>query len=159
MSVSGRMEESQETRSIKYSRNPVYEQSFVLLVNNPEVDDFYVKVYDERSKATLGQLRLNLADLVKREGMEYFNQPFKLKNNGTDSTVTLHLQLFFTKKTSVGWKRPSVSIDLDDDNDEDFSSKKLSVISGKSVDLEEKCSAPQTSLTLNENIGEGGTII
>jgi len=88
----------QETKSIRYSRNPIYEEGFIFLVKNPEVDDLHVVVYDEKTKATLGQLKIPLASLMRRSGMEYFNQPFKLKNSGHESSITLHLKLHYTKK-------------------------------------------------------------
>jgi len=141
--------EPQETWSVKYSRNPVYEQGFVFLVSNPEVEDLNLRVYDEKTKADLGLLRLGLANLLKREGMEYFNQPFKLKRTGCESSVTLHLKLYFTKKVlrQVRTRRSSVlsrDIDLDaisiaEDWEIDYEPdsrrlQKLSVISGGSVE-------------------------
>eukprot|EP00092_Neocalanus_flemingeri_P000407 GFUD01000433.1.p1 GENE.GFUD01000433.1~~GFUD01000433.1.p1 ORF type:complete len:792 (+),score=178.56 GFUD01000433.1:116-2491(+) len=143
--------EPQETWSVKYSRNPVYEQGFVFLVNNPEVDDLDLRVYDEKTKADLGLLRLGLANLFKREGMEYFNQPFKLKRTGCESSVTLHLQLYFTRKVPrrVRTRRSrsvqsgemdldSISLLGDDSEDESETDQqnlqKLSIISGGSVE-------------------------
>ena len=45
VSVSGRSE-VQETRTVKWSRNPVYEERFVCLVNNPELELLNLKVRD-----------------------------------------------------------------------------------------------------------------
>merc|ERR1719167_3206 len=104
--------DSQETWSVKYSRNPVYEQGFIFLVNNPEVDELNLRVYDEKTKADLGLLRLALINLLNREGMEYFNQPFKLKRTGLESTITLHLQLFFTKKVLRPWSTLTSPLNL-----------------------------------------------
>lgn len=99
VSVSRRQEQAEETRCLRHDRNPVYEEGFSL-VSHPELDDLNLKVYDERYRATLGLLRLNLANLVNRGGMEYLNQPFKLKNtNGCESSVILSLQLFFSKES------------------------------------------------------------
>jgi len=96
LSVSGR--DPQETLACLYTRNPVYEQGFVLLVQNPDVDELHLKVYDLKSKYDLGFLRIALADLLRRNGMEYFKQPFKLKKSGIESNITLHLQMLFTDK-------------------------------------------------------------
>ena len=143
--------EAQETWPVKYSRNPVYEQGFIFLVNNPEVDELNLRVYDEKTKADLGLLRLGLVNLLRREGMEYFNQPFKLKRTGLDSSITLHLQLFFTEKVlrPIRTRRSSVqskdidldSVSLGEDSDLDFEPdndsdrlQKLSIISGGSVE-------------------------
>ena len=102
VSGSRRQEQAEETRCLRHDRNPVYEEGFSL-VSHPELDDLNLKVYDERYRATLGLLRLNLANLVNRGGMEYLNQPFKLKNtNGCESSVILSLQLFFTKSWGLG---------------------------------------------------------
>jgi len=162
ISVSSRLEEIQETRTVKYSRNPVYEEGFSLLVNNPEVEDLNLKVYDERSKATLGLLRFSLSNLMKREGMEYFNQPFKLSRAGCEAVVTLHLQLFFTKKV-IGRRKLSVDKNIDNDSIsvisltetdtfQDQRSKKLSAISGLSVDSEDSPCLDDHRWTLNERL-------
>ena len=157
VTVSSRQEEMVETRCVRHDRNPVYEEGFTLLVSNPELDDLNLKVYDERYRATLGLLRLNLANLVNRGGMEYLNQPFKLKNtNGCESSVILSLQLFFTKK--VTRVRP-ISEDFDTvsqagDLARYQREKKLSILSGISVDLEDDAFIGQDeALTLNESAG------
>ena len=132
-SISSRSEDFQETRLKQYSRNPVFEEGFIFLVNNPELDDLNLRVYDERSKTTLGLLRLHLANLLQREGMEYFNQPFKLKKTGSESSVTLHLQLYFTKKVTgkskVSCNPDSISIlsMTEEPTDDESRSKKMSV--------------------------------
>jgi len=157
MRITSRID-SQETWSVKYSRNPVYEQGFIFLVNNPEVDELNLRVYDEKTKADLGLLRLALINLLNREGMEYFNQPFKLKRTGLESTITLHLQLFFTKKVlrpirpskrrislqsrEIDIMEDSVSLGGGEDSDVELEGggasnqrlQKLSVISGGSVE-------------------------
>jgi len=141
--------EALETWPVKYSRNPVYEQGFVFLVNNPEVDELNIRVYDDKSKADLGLLRLGLINLLRRDGMEYFNQPFKLKRTGLESSITLHLQLFFTQKVLRPVRRrrlsgQSMDIDFDsislaEDSEIDLEPdpdrlQKMSVISGGSVE-------------------------
>ena len=115
------------------------------------MDELNLRVYDEKTKADLGLLRLGLVNLLRREGMEYFNQPFKLKRTGLDSSITLHLQLFFTEKVlrPIRTRRSSVqskdidldSVSLGEDSDLDFEPyndsdrlQKLSIISGGSVE-------------------------
>jgi len=171
--------EAQETWPVKYSRNPVYEQGFVFLVNNPEVDELNLRVYDDKSKADLGLLRLALVNLLNREGMEYFNQPFKLKRTGLESSITLHMQLFFTKKVfrPNRVRRLSVqsrdidfdTISLDEDSDMEFEPEpgkmqKISVISGGSVESlaqpelrqRKKC---ETTLDVDDKIRAGPRIL
>lgn len=168
ISVSSRNEEQQETRPVKCNRNPVFETGFIFLVNNPELDDVNLKVYDERSKGTLGLLRLNLSNLFEREGMEYFNQPFKLKKaSSADSTITLYLKLFFTKRVR-GRKRRITgdSNDLDsvsvlsfgevDQDPFDYGLQKHSVISGSSVDDLFVQNFHDSTLTLDE--GDDGKV-
>ena len=172
-SISSRSDDVQETRGVQFSRNPVYEEGFIFLVNNPELDHLNLRVYDERSKSTLGLLRLNLANLLEREGREYFNQPFKLKKTGCESSVTLHLQLYFTKKMtgncgSVSNNPDSISIfsvrdEGGEETEERRGGKKMSVISGVSVEnmtFGDDCDSEDTSLisdtpvnpvTLDEN--------
>ena len=158
VSISGRLEEGEETRTVRHDRNPVYEEGFTLLVTNPELDDLNLKVFDERYRATLGLLRLNLANLVKREGMEYLNQPFKLKKtSGCESSVILSLQLFFIKKVPR-MRMPSEDLDTVSQAGDlaGFKhEKKMSILSGLSVDLEDDTfTGLEEALTLNE--GSGG---
>ena len=140
--VTGR-EEVRETRLVKWSRHPVYEEGFVCLLNNPELDHLNLKVYDNRTKAELGGLRLSLANLLGRQGMEYFQQPFKLKKSAAEATITLHLQLYFTKKVRAGRKVSEQNQNCDSDDISVFSLgsepgswclKKMSVISGGSLE-------------------------
>ena len=126
---------------MKYSRNPVFEEGFMFLVTNPEVEDLNLKVYDERSKSVLGLLRLNLGDLLLRNGMEYLNQPFKLNTqvNTGESVVILSLQLFVTKKV-MGRRKISRGVSENDtisvvsfgDNDSDpmINYSRVSAIAG-----------------------------
>ena len=119
-----------------------------------------LRVYDERSKTTLGLLRFHLANLLGREDMEYFNQPFKLKKTGSESSVTLHLQLYFTKKltakSTVSCNPDSVSIlsMTEEELDEERRSKKMSIISGASVEnmpFGDNCDTNSESTSLGEN--------
>ena len=131
---------------MKYSRNPVFEEGFMFLVTNPEVEDLNLKVYDERSKSVLGLLRLNLGDLLLRNGMEYLNQPFKLNTqvNTGESVVILSLQLFVTKKV-MGRRKISRGVSENDtisvvsfgDNDSDpmINYSRVSAISGPKMFL------------------------
>ena len=165
--MSSRNEEYQETRPVKCNRNPVYETGFIFLVNNPETDDVNLKVYDERSKGTLGLLRLNLSNLVEREGMEYFNQPFKLKKAGSsDSTIKLSIKLFYTKRVRGRPRRStedsndpdSVSVlsfgEVDQDPFDRDDPQKLSVMSGSSVDDLFVQTFHGSTLTLDEGDGK-----
>ena len=159
VAVSGRPE-VRETRMVKWSRHPVYEEGFVCLVNNPELDHLNLKVYDNRTKTELGGLRLSLANLLGRQGMEYFNQPFKLKKSATEATITLHLQLYFTKKILAERKLSELSQNCDTDDISVFSLggaepgswclKKMSVISGGSLES----LAPPASRTQAEIVGK-----
>ena len=128
---------------VKWTRNPVFEEGFVCLVTNPELDHLNLKVSDNRTKAELGELSLPLEKLLGRQGMEYFNQPFKLKNSGTEATVKLHLQLYFTKKILAERKVSELNQNCDSEDISVFSLgaepdswrlKKMSVISGGSLE-------------------------
>jgi len=114
-----------------------------------EVDELNLRVYDDKSKADLGLLRLALVNLLNREGMEYFNQPFKLKRTGMESSITLHMQLFFTRKVLRPMRTRRLSaqsrdidfdtISLGEDSDIELEPdperlQKMSVISGGSVE-------------------------
>ena len=144
---------------VKWSRHPVYEEGFVCLVNNPELDQLQLKVYDNRTKTELGGLRLSLANLLGRQGMEYFQQPFKLKKSATEATITLHLQLYFTKKILAPRKVSELSQNCDSDDISVFSLgaepgswclKKMSVISGGSLES----LAPPARRTQAEIVGK-----
>ena len=93
--------------------------------------------------------------------MEYFNQPFKLKKTGSESSVTLHLQLYFTKKVTgksrVSCNPDSISIlsMTEEVGDDDGSrSKKMSIISGASVEnmpFGDNCETNSDNTSLGEN--------
>ena len=143
----------------------------MFLVTNPEVEDLNLKVYDERSKSVLGLLRLNLGDLLLRNGMEYLNQPFKLNTqvNTSESVVILSLQLFVTKKV-LGRRKISRGVSENDtvsvvsfgDNDSDpvIHYSRVSAISGLSTDQLEPGHSGHSghqleeSVTLHEDAGD-----
>ena len=122
--------------------------------------DLY-KVYDERSKTDLGWVRLRLSALLGRQGMEYFKQPFKLNHSASsEACITLHAQLYFTKKI-FGRKKV---LNCDSDNISVLSlgaestaatlgQKKMSVISCGSVESLALADREKETVTLGE-IGE-----
>lgn len=87
-----------------------FPQNFSFLVGNPESDDLYLTVYDanikdsdERGRHPLGTLKVVVSNLLRRRGMEYLCQPWKLNSTHgfDDSNVVLSLKLLFVKPSDA----------------------------------------------------------
>ncbi|XP_014666106.1 PREDICTED: extended synaptotagmin-2-like [Priapulus caudatus] len=79
--------------TVKYATNqPVWEERFVFLVHNPELQDLDVQVKDMKTSKPLGMLSINLNELLNAPEME-MRQPYKLKESGQESTLTIWLRM------------------------------------------------------------------
>ena len=67
------------------------------------VYDANIKDADERSKHPLGTLKVVVSNLLRRRGMEYLCQPWKLNTTQgfDDSNVVLSLKLLFVKPSNT----------------------------------------------------------
>jgi hypothetical protein len=101
LSLIGRQDEKSEVKM--FTKNPIFRQSFALLMGNPESDDLYINVYDagpeqdNTKMKMIGNLKIIVSRLLRRSNMEYLSQPFKLNNSGLESTITLSMRLVFMK--------------------------------------------------------------
>ena len=98
----------QSTWTQAHTLDPVFEQGFVFLVNNPNTDDLHIDVIDSakssggKSSSSLGSLSLRISDIWKRPGMQYSPpQPFTF-HDGHQGTIVLSLEL-------KGLKQPNAS--------------------------------------------------
>ena len=92
----------QDTDVVHHTNHPVYKQNFAFLVDNPESDDLYITILDSNvkgeEKRSLGTLKVELSGLLRRKGMEYLCQPWKLNNTGfKDSSIIFSARLLFLK--------------------------------------------------------------
>ncbi|XP_067127091.1 extended synaptotagmin-2 [Centruroides vittatus] len=74
------------------TNDPVWEESFQLLVKNPEVQELEVEVLDSKLSKSLGYLKIRLSQLLKESNM-YLEQPFVLSSAGSNAKIFLSLQL------------------------------------------------------------------
>nr|CAD7443449.1 unnamed protein product [Timema bartmani] len=84
-----------EERTNMQSRtpDPVWEQGYTFLVNNPESDTLHVKVLDQKTEIVIGTLVYNLNQLLELKDMSLDSQPHRLTKSGPDAKIILSLQL------------------------------------------------------------------
>ncbi|XP_050673440.1 extended synaptotagmin-1 isoform X9 [Leptidea sinapis] len=78
--------------------NPVYEIGHSFLVQNPEIDMLDIKVLDQKTGSTLGQLTYTIVSLLRQAGLTMVNQPISLQKSGPESKIILALQLKLLKE-------------------------------------------------------------
>ena len=66
---------SDQTSVRMRTTDPVYEQAFTFLVCNPESDDLYYKVMDQKTSQELGMKKITLVSLLTVPNMEISQQP------------------------------------------------------------------------------------
>ncbi|XP_046399640.1 extended synaptotagmin-2 isoform X5 [Ischnura elegans] len=88
----------QETTTVQLrTGDPVWEQGFTFLVNNPQADTLHVKVVDQKTGQDIGRLSYNLSDLMDKPLMQIEDQPLGLKHSGPDSKILLSMQMKILK--------------------------------------------------------------
>ncbi|KAI7814894.1 putative extended synaptotagmin-2 [Triplophysa rosa] len=81
------------TSKVRYKTSePLWEDAFSFLINNPRTQELEVEVMDSKLKCTLGILRVALASLLQEVDMT-LNQHFPLQNSGPRSTLKLKMAL------------------------------------------------------------------
>lgn len=83
--------------------NPVWEESFLFLVSNPDSDYLNLKVMDLKTESLLGEVNYNLSLLSNKNELQVLKEPVRLYNGNSESKLvwSLHLkvsikQLVFT---------------------------------------------------------------
>ncbi|KAL4604793.1 extended synaptotagmin-2-like [Arapaima gigas] len=71
---------------------PVWEESFIFLIQDPRVQQLKVEAKDDKHKCSLGTITLPLSELLEAENM-MLDKRFPLQNSGPNSTVKLKIGL------------------------------------------------------------------
>lgn len=89
--------ESQQTSVKKKTSDPVWEQGFNFLVNNPNSDTLYLNFIDHKTGAGLGELTYNLCALSEKANLCVNLQPFGLLKSGPQAKLTFSMHLRILK--------------------------------------------------------------
>ncbi|XP_057368362.1 extended synaptotagmin-1-like isoform X2 [Daphnia carinata] len=84
---------SEQTSARMRTCDPTWEQALVFLVCNPESDDLYLKVMDQKTGGELGMEKITLVSLLTLPEMELSHQPLSLKNSGPESKLIVSIRL------------------------------------------------------------------
>ncbi|XP_046456808.1 extended synaptotagmin-2-like isoform X2 [Daphnia pulex] len=84
---------SEQTSARMRTCDPTWEQALVFLVCNPESDDLYLKVMDQKTGGELGGEKITLVSLLTLPNMELSHQPLSLKNSGPESKLIVSIRL------------------------------------------------------------------
>ncbi|KAL0850083.1 hypothetical protein ABMA28_011976 [Loxostege sticticalis] len=78
--------------------SPVYEIGYSYLVQNPEIDMLDIKVLDQKTGSSLGQLIYPLSGLLREKDLTLIQQPFNLQKSGPESKIIVSMQLRILKE-------------------------------------------------------------
>jgi len=77
--------------------DPVWEHGFTFLVNNPESDSLFIKVFDQKTTREIGYLEYKLHSLFDKPDLRVESEPYRLARSGPDSKINFSLQLKILK--------------------------------------------------------------
>lgn len=92
--------------------DPVWEQGFTFLVNNPDSDSLFIKVFDQKTTREIGYLEYKLRSLLDKPDLQVDSEPYRLTRSGPDSKINFSLKLRILK-----YEGPKE--DMNDDEAED----------------------------------------
>ncbi|XP_075055671.1 extended synaptotagmin-1 [Mixophyes fleayi] len=97
-----------KTKITSKSSNPVWDESFIFLVKNPNIETLQLQVHDESNKS-LGSLAIPLSDLLTAESLT-LDGWFPLSPSGANSEVLMKLQMRILASPNVSPELRSLSI-------------------------------------------------
>lgn len=85
---------TQQTKILMRTINPVWEQGFTFMVTNPENDTLFLSIMDQKTNTEIGQLNFKIKMLADKTDME-MKEPFSLLRSGPESKVfwSMHLRV------------------------------------------------------------------
>ncbi|KAG5322758.1 ESYT2 protein, partial [Pseudoatta argentina] len=107
-SVGGKTE---RTATVPRSCDPVWEQGFTFLVSNPETGVLHIKIIDEKTAITVGEMSYNLSLLLEKSNLEVMQQPYDLQKAEVDSKLVLSMTLNILK-----YEQPEPTSEEDEDD-------------------------------------------
>ncbi|XP_011689858.1 PREDICTED: extended synaptotagmin-2 isoform X3 [Wasmannia auropunctata] len=108
-SVGGKKE---RTATVPRSCDPVWERGFTFLVSNPETGILHIKIIDEKTVMTVGEMSYNLSLLLEKHNLEVTQQPYDLQKATADSKLVLTMSLNILKH-----EQPEPCEEDEDDHD------------------------------------------
>ncbi|XP_018364571.1 PREDICTED: extended synaptotagmin-2 isoform X4 [Trachymyrmex cornetzi] len=107
-SVGGKTE---RTATVPRSCDPVWERGFTFLVSNPETGVLHIKIIDEKTAMTVGEMSYNLSLLLEKSNLEVMQQPYDLQKAEVDSKLVLSMTLNILK-----YEQPEPTSEEDEDD-------------------------------------------
>lgn len=89
----------QVSKLVSESDSPVFEEVFMFLLINPELDKLQIQMIDKKHKFNMGHISFKIIELLTYDKMQLTDQSFPLDDSPSDSTVRLSIRLRFLKKT------------------------------------------------------------
>lgn len=89
----------QASKVVSQSDSPVFEEIFMFLIINPELDTLQIQMIDKSHKFNMGHISFKIIELLNYDKMQLMDQSFPLDDSPSDSTVRLSIRLRFLKKT------------------------------------------------------------
>ncbi|CAH1098442.1 unnamed protein product [Psylliodes chrysocephalus] len=84
------------THSVMRTVSPVWEDSFIFMVSNPDSDYLNLKIFDAKTDAELNEISFNLSSLCDKENLEIEQEKLRLEygRNECRLILSLHLKIF-----------------------------------------------------------------
>ncbi|XP_056640030.1 extended synaptotagmin-2 isoform X1 [Diorhabda sublineata] len=91
----------QQTKVLMRTINPVWEEGFTFLINNPENDTLFLSVMDQKTSSEIGQLNLKIKTIASKQDLVMNKEPFSLLKSGPESKVIWSIHLRILKQSEV----------------------------------------------------------
>ncbi|XP_019695734.1 extended synaptotagmin-2 isoform X2 [Harpegnathos saltator] len=97
--------------TVSRSCDPIWEKGFTFLVSNPETGILHIKLTDEKTTMTLGEMSYNLSLLLGKNDLQVEQQPYDLQMAAADSKLIMSMSLSILK-----YEHPEPTSEEDEDD-------------------------------------------
>uniref|UniRef100_A0A6P7H0J8 Extended synaptotagmin-3-like isoform X1 n=1 Tax=Diabrotica virgifera virgifera TaxID=50390 RepID=A0A6P7H0J8_DIAVI len=84
------------TNSVMRTVNPVWEESFIFMLTNPDSDYLNLKIFDAKTEAELSEISYNISSICTKDNLEVEKEVLRLEYGKSDRKLiwSLHLKIF-----------------------------------------------------------------
>ncbi|CAG9863139.1 unnamed protein product [Phyllotreta striolata] len=84
------------THAVMRTIHPVWEDSFIFMVTNPDSEYLNLKIFDNKTDAELNDISYNLSSICEKENLEVEKESLRLESGRSECRliISLHLKIF-----------------------------------------------------------------
>ncbi|XP_032679722.1 extended synaptotagmin-3 isoform X1 [Odontomachus brunneus] len=102
---------TKKTATMPHSCDPIWERGFTFLISNPETGILNLKLTDEKTGMSVGEMNYNLFLLLEKNNLQVDQQPYDLQMAAADSKLVMSMSLNILK-----YEQPEPTSEEDEDD-------------------------------------------